>query len=489
MLLTLSVKNHQGKLSQSIQEYNFGNTGGSIGRDKVNDWTLPDDKNFLSKKHATIHFSENRFHITDNSTNGVFINESRTALGRGNQHTINGSDEIVIGEYTLIVSQLDEDLNIKGTPSSANDLSDPSRFTLIKTKHKKPEKQGVDSAESDDPLDKIITKKEDGNYTLSSPVKHNTPSTIPNTPDDDTPDISNTAIPDSLVKSENIKAHKIQQTNEKKPNQPMAAINTPPYKETPTAPPPSSNVRDTYLPEKATINKKNTETRESKKEEINKHITESKEPQNETSGRTITDIDALTQILLNADLTIEDISNIKPDTKTCQLIGQTLKESIDGAMNLLRSRTEAKNHLRLDHTLIAQRENNPLKFLPNTRFVLKQTLSTNNVDNTYLTLADALHEAYDDISAHEYSMATCIQEALTTTIKKHFSPDSLQRKLEKESPISSKIPLKREANLWKMFTSIYDDIAEEASDDFGVLLDKEIVKAYEMQMKYLKEKR
>ena len=158
-------------------------------------------------------------------------------------------------------------------------------------------------------------------------------------------------------------------------------------------------------------------------------------------------------------------------------------------MNLLRTRNAAKNHLNLDNTLISRRKNNPLKFLPNAQFVLKQTLPSGYADDTYLPLADALREAYDDISAHEYSMATSIQEALAITIKKHFAPSSLQRKLEKDSPIISKIPLKREADLWQLFTSIYDEIAEEASECFQVLLDKEIVNAYEIQIKHLKEKR
>lgn len=414
MLLTLSVKNHQSKKTRFPKEHHFGHTGGSIGRDNSNDWALPDPNNFLSKKHASIQFNKNHFYIIDKSTNGLFINRSHTPLGRGNQHKIHTSDEIIMGEYTLIVSQLDE---------SVEDIPFPLHDSFTPSPSKQTETNPFALETTHDPFDQIFNPtQEEESYRHAVDTTANSQNAF-------------------FFNANDSLALKTEE-KEKPENILTGAVLIEPSKD-------------------------------------------------KTLSTDTNNTDALTQILLSAGLSVDDISRIQPTEETYQLIGHVLKESIDGTMNLLRSRMEAKNHLHLDNTLISPRENNPLKFLPNAHFVLKQTLSSssNYADDTYLTLADALNEAYDDISAHEYSMATSIQKALTATIKKHFAPNSLQKKLAKDKPISSRIPLKREANLWKLFTSIYDDITEEASESFQVLLDKEIVNAYEIQMKRLKEKR
>ncbi len=475
MLLTLSVKNHQRKTTHFPEEHHFSHTGGSIGRDNSNDWALPDQNNFLSKKHASILFNENHFYIIDNSTNGIFINHSHTPLGRGNQHKIQASDEIIMGEYTLIVSQLDE---------SVEDIPFPLHDSFTPFKQTETASFALETTHDHDPFDQIFNPTQE-----EEPYRHAVDTTA-NSHNafffDEKDNIANdTEHPPEKTHENNNKDDRKNKSHDLflDPTIPSAKDNNP----LPKIPRPLEIQNIDNTDDSLVLN---TEKKEKPENIIPEEV--SIEP---NKDKTLTidtnNTDPLTQILLSAGLSVDDISRIQPTEETYQLIGHVLKASIDGTMNLLRSRTEAKNHLHLDNTLISPRENNPLKFLPNAHFVLKQTLSSssNHSDDTYLTLADALNEAYDDISAHEYSMATSIQEALTATIKKHFAPNSLQKKLEKDRPISSRIPLKREANLWKLFTSIYDDIAEEASESFQVLLDKEIVNAYEIQMKRLKEKR
>jgi len=478
MLLTLSVKNHQSQTTRFPEEHHFGHTGGSIGRDSSNDWSLPDENNFLSKKHALIQFNESHFYIIDNSTNGIFINQSQTPLGRGNQHKIQASDEIIMGEYTLMVSQLDESVEEMPFPLhdsfASSNQTETSPFTLETT-------HDLHTADHD-PFDDIFNPKQE-----EEPYRHVVDTTA-NSHNAFFFDETNKTAHETKNDSESENSDNNNNHNDTKNSNYELFLD-----------PTTSSTKDNNKQAKTlrtleieNINNANDrlelKTEEKPESTLVEKAQEEKSEKAAEKAQTI-DTDALTQILLSAGLSVEDISRIQPTKETYQLIGQVLKESIDGTMNLLRSRTEAKNHLHLDNTLISPRENNPLKFLPNAHFVLKQTLSSNHSDDTYLTLADALNEAYDDISAHEYSMATSIQEALTATIKNHFAPTSLQRKLEKDRPISSRIPLKREANLWKLFTSIYDDIAEEASESFQILLDKEIVNAYEIQMKRLKEKR
>lgn len=532
MLLTLSIKNHQGKTTPTREEYNFGQAGGSIGRAPNNDWALPDKNNYLSKKHAIIEFTEGHFYIIDKSVNGVFINYSTTPLGRENRHQIFASDEILMGEYTLIVKQLDESQPLADTESTPNSTESPPqpRFPFTRP-----------TSTNDDPFAEIFDAKkndqqenEPSNQNTSIPLDEKEQAEI-----DNKEQALETETNDSaLLDEDKIANTKQKESNEKhhddENNATAIILEKPEENKQPLTPqhsnqhnndvssntksnqqldenknnidivPEKSTEKEEKLP-KITTKKTHKAQEKEKKPTINKkpaeHTGKKKTIRQDTGDSQVNKKkqipppsdtnDPLTHILQSAGLNTEDISKIDSTPETYQLIGQILKESLDGTMNLLRTRHAAKNHLNLDNTLISRRKNNPLKFLPNAQFVLRQTLPsrTDYIDDTFQPLNDALMEAYDDISAHEYAMATSIQEALAITIKKHFAPTSLEKKLEKNSPIISKIPLKREADLWQLFTSIYDEIAEEASESFQVLLDKEIVNAYEIQIKHLKAQR
>jgi predicted component of type VI protein secretion system len=82
-----------------------------------------------------------------------------------------------------------------------------------------------------------------------------------------------------------------------------------------------------------------------------------------------------------------------------------------------------------------------------------------------------------------------IQEALSSTIHDYFSPENLQKKLEKSHPIGSKIPWQKNAKLWKLFEETYGDIEKEASETFQLVLEKKIADAYEANMMRLKQQR
>ena len=169
-----------------------------------------------------------------------------------------------------------------------------------------------------------------------------------------------------------------------------------------------------------------------------------------------------------------------------RLTGSILHECLQGVIDLLKSRTEIKGHLRLEKTVIGQeRETNPLKFMPSAEQVMLNSLF-NNSNSGYLPIRKAVQEAFDDLKAHQFAISMSVQDALKTTIKYHFSPEKIKEKLEKDKSILSKIPLQREAMLWKMFQDLYSDIEQEATETFELLLEREIAKAYKLHSKELK---
>ncbi|GGF57771.1 hypothetical protein GCM10007301_16870 [Azorhizobium oxalatiphilum] len=75
-----------------------------IGRDEDNDWVLEDDAKLISRHHCTLTARSGLFTIIDTSGNGVFINDSERALGRGNSAILSEGDLLHLGEISIQVS-------------------------------------------------------------------------------------------------------------------------------------------------------------------------------------------------------------------------------------------------------------------------------------------------------------------------------------------------------------------------------------------------
>ncbi len=105
-LLLEVISDHQEILgSDRVRE--FREDGGTIGRSLENDWILPDPDHFLSGSHAAIDFKAGSFYLVDTSTNGVFVNDEETPIGKGNPRRLFNGDRLRMGEFEFRVT-LDE---------------------------------------------------------------------------------------------------------------------------------------------------------------------------------------------------------------------------------------------------------------------------------------------------------------------------------------------------------------------------------------------
>ncbi len=95
----------------------FGHRGGTIGRSLESDWVLPDSRRYISSRHASIDYRSGSYYIVDTSTNGVYVNESDTPVGRGNPQRLFDGDRIRLGEYEMVVE-------IEGEASTMETLLD-----------------------------------------------------------------------------------------------------------------------------------------------------------------------------------------------------------------------------------------------------------------------------------------------------------------------------------------------------------------------------
>jgi type VI secretion system FHA domain protein len=102
MILTLSIRNAEALGGAGEAEFKLAGRDAVIGRSKTCDWSLPDDKNFISTRHAQIAFRDDAYYLKDVSTNGTVLNG---AAGRmTEERRIEEGDLFQIGQYQIVAT-------------------------------------------------------------------------------------------------------------------------------------------------------------------------------------------------------------------------------------------------------------------------------------------------------------------------------------------------------------------------------------------------
>ena len=161
------------------------------------------------------------------------------------------------------------------------------------------------------------------------------------------------------------------------------------------------------------------------------------------------------------------------------LIGQLLRESTRGAVELLLARTALKREMRAQVTMIVARENNPLKFSPSVEMALQHLLSPTTPG--FMPASSAMRDAFDDLRAHQLGVMAGMKAALDGVLQR-FDPQQLEAQLSSRSTLSNLIPSSRKAKLWELFQQLFGQLSSEAQDDFDELFGKAFLRAYEAQL-------
>ena len=169
-----------------------------------------------------------------------------------------------------------------------------------------------------------------------------------------------------------------------------------------------------------------------------------------------------------------------------RVIGGLLRAAIEGSLKLVAARAATKQELHAELTRIQARNNNPLKFTPDAQTALEQLLSPPL--RGFLPAPAAMHDAMDDLLGHAVGTMAGMRAALDGVLAR-FSPAPLEARLAERTVLDSLLPMNRRAKLWELYLKHFDEVQNDARDDFHSLFGKAFLAAYEEQLDRLDAER
>ncbi len=160
-----------------------------------------------------------------------------------------------------------------------------------------------------------------------------------------------------------------------------------------------------------------------------------------------------------------------------QRIGQAFRSAIQGTMDLLHARSEIKREFRADVTIMANRANNPLKFLPDADGVMMQMFG--QTFPGFMRPVPAMQEAYRDLRVHQLALMAGIRAAYAEALTR-FDPAELERQAGEPGGLLGRLGRNRhKAALWDDYKQRYAEIRRNAEDDLEAFSGRTFVKAYD----------
>ena len=472
-------------------------TGGSLslGRGPANDIVLPDPERQLSKNHCVIEDHNGNVVVVDFSTNGTFLNYSKTPLGR-TATPLNNGDILSIGSYEVMVEiasalpppipePMDHDQISHGQAGNAPDpmqlLDDvgPGGDFLDDLLGSPEGPKGPGQIKTADPIDDLLPplgEEEDPFFQKPhdparddlgpSQSMHNSsgsdsfrpkfstgPAMIPDDWDDDLLSPTPTPKPTPTPRPEDI---------------PPAAEEAPePVEEAKPAPEPRPETPPDPEPEPTPV------------PEVTRQTTV---PPAIEKPVVVTGDQAAARAFLDA-LDVEGLSISDEELHTAMgRMGRVMRTMITGLREILMTRTSIKSEFRIEQTMISAGGNNPLKFSISPEQAIEALVKPKT--RGYLGSEMATEQALNDIKAHEVAMVTGMEAALKGILAR-LDPEVLGQQIETKGGIGGLLKGKK-ARYWEVYEKMYGQISDQAENDFHELFSREFARAYKEQLEKLK---
>ncbi|TCW75931.1 type VI secretion system-associated FHA domain protein TagH [Burkholderia sp. SRS-46] len=161
------------------------------------------------------------------------------------------------------------------------------------------------------------------------------------------------------------------------------------------------------------------------------------------------------------------------------IAGQLLALFANGTVELLSSRSILKREVKAHMTMLLDRENNPLKLLPDGDAVLRQMFGLPLPG--FMSPQSAVSDAFQDLHAHQIGMVAGMRAALMDLLTR-FSPQRLRERDDAPLWYEKRVPALYKARLWDRYAATHRDTVFAIEDDFASVFGKAFLAAYDAEV-------
>jgi type VI secretion system FHA domain protein len=494
--LTLELVSSGAEQPPAVAQKAIGAAGGTIGRAKHSDWVLPDSK--VSSRHARITCENSVYYIEDTSTNGICLNSPDNRLEQGRLYALHAGDRLFINPYEILVSitsdrdetrrraavqappvlsadpfRFDDAFGAGPAASMAPPSSDP--FAAVPVPHPDDELDPLKLLDTGPPQRVIPAAPVVSDLAAGSPLDaHFRPPAIvlPTEPDPPPappravliPDNYNPLAPETGIQLVSEKAEHpfdLAEAHVQSPGEPSGRDSDRRADPVPPLPPP--------VPVAAPVKPRWT-------------------PPERLPPPVRTDAPAASPVTgdLAGVLEAAGLHNVPVTPELAQKFGEILRVVVSGVMDVLHSRQQVKDEFRMRQTYFRPVDNNPLKFSVNVEDALHNLLVKRN--EAYLGPVEAFEDAFEDLRNHQLAMLAGMRVAFDCTLAE-FAVDRLQEQFDRHLGKNSVFAVAAKMRYWDLFREHQEEIARDPEATFRRLFGDAFTRAYEEQLKRLKEGR
>lgn len=503
MSIVISISKLPENAVNTKATHTFAHKGGTIGRASDNAWIIEDPECFISSQHTQISFEHGQYYITDLSTNGTFANGSAEPIGKGNTIPLKDGDKFALGDYEFLASiwQPDEQAAIPSNGPFAASTSGVVPSLAIERHESISNQDYFSSANpiSQDNFAHSFSSHVSNTDSLFSPEPFETDPLVALDNARHVPELNQFDSNLFSAASHSDQADPMQQAI----SWPESSIETGGIPENwendifGTVPPafnhqvlPINDVKAVMpiIDKKTALEKANEKIlaeieilkkqaqRQALKEQIQKNTQASPVEKNINRASTTNEHSLIEALgLARHNLTDEKIIEVN------QVVGELVRETITGMMQVLSSRSTIKNEFRMNVTTIQPIENNPLKFSANVDDAIENMFIKDG--NAYKKPVEAIKEGFEGIAEHQIAILAGIRTAFKGVLNR-FDPVVLEQRFEKFNKPGI-IPVLSKSKNWDSYTHYYKELVDDMDNSFQHLFGYEFVQAYEDQLQKL----
>jgi len=481
MSLTLSVLTFRNQPPQRAISKRFTGVGGTIGRLEQNDLALPDSERIVSRTHARVEFRDGSYFLVSLGQNPIDLNGR--PLGSGGTAELTSGDRLTIGGY-CIVAQIEDDSSA-ARPSSTASLVDRSLsdHDFLPTPAENQVAFGIDLGGAAPPQRPESVAPDHLPLSAHGVQRDQLPGFLEPLP---------RAVPAAQIPDDYDFLRGLEGSAD-----PLAGAPAPPAApsqraeqtlrsevidpfaewaalESPTRPnPPVLTPTDPVM------------SRPLPAEPAPAPRPEPRRPDADAAPARAPDADAQAlRSLLQAAGVPELEERALANPEFMRNVGDLLRESVAGLLKALVARALTKRELRVDMTMLASTENNPLKFCPDAFEALNHLLAP-RARAGYLPPIRAVREAYEDLQAHNLAVMAGMRAALQGVLQR-FDPAQLEKQLASHPLLDKLVPQSRKARMWDLVADQHEALVREAQDEFDRIFGRAFRAAYEEQLQKLR---